>query len=92
LTDQLTDFSRILTGTASREALTLFEGILQQEQYAIDMRAYADLSLGNFTADRALVLFAEKHSLFRILKRLRQKDATGQNAARRVAQRELNPT
>jgi hypothetical protein len=92
VTDQLDDFSRIMVGTASREARDLFTELLQAGQYKIDQGAFAELRLGSLTAERALVLFAEKAALYRILNRLHQRDATGQNAARRVAQRELNPT
>ncbi len=86
----LADFPAIAVGTASRDALSLFEDLLLKEQDAIDTAAFAELGRGNLTPERAMVLFAEKHSLHRILRRLRQRDQSGQSAARRLASRELS--
>ena len=84
----LTDFNRISIGVASREALAVVEAAFQEEQDRIDTRIFAAIDDGSATAEQALFAFAGKRALARVLLRLRQKDTTGQNAARRLAQRE----
>jgi hypothetical protein len=84
----IADFARISIGSASREALAVIEQAFQDEQERIDNRMFSAIDEGTATAEQALFAFAGKRALARVLLRLRQKDTTGQNAARRLAQHE----
>jgi len=81
----LADWARINVSGAARDALTLIEDELRDEQYRIDMQAYSALDGGKLTPEAALSYFASKRALYVLHRKLLQKAKQGESAAHRVS-------
>lgn len=79
-------YGRVSIGVTAREAVTLIEDEIAAAQYAIDKEMYKRLEEGRLRAEDALLAFAEKHALYRVLARLHQKVATGVSAANHISE------
>jgi hypothetical protein len=81
---KLADWARINVASAARDALSLMEEELREEQYRIDMAAYAALDGGKLTPEAALSYFASKKALYTLHRRLLQKATQGTSAGNRI--------
>lgn len=82
------DYGRISIGQGAREAKVLIEDEVRQAQYDIDMAMYRRVEAGTLTGEIAMMAFARKEVLFKLLLRLTQRVTTGHNAAVRIAKKE----
>ena len=86
------DYGRISVGQGASAAKALIEDEIRQAQYDIDMAMFRRVEAGTLTGEIAMMAFARKEALYRILLRLNQRENTGRNAAVRIAKREKNGT
>jgi hypothetical protein len=77
-------FGQVNRGTVSRIAIELVEEVITQEQYTADLEAYRLIDSGKLTGEQAMMLFAGKRTLYKVLAKLKAVDRVGQSAAKRI--------